>query len=101
VRLRRGLLAVADSTALAPDARRMLRSLARKAGAPVTLVLFDLPEATCLVWDARREHPVGPGVIRRQWAMLQDARPRIPGEGYDQVVVLTEADVASARVEIA
>lgn len=101
VRLRRRLPAVADSTALAPEARRTLRSIARRARASVTLILFDLPEATCLAWDARRERPVGPGVIRRQWALLQEARSRISGEGYDQVVVLGEADVASARVEFA
>lgn len=101
VRLRRGLLAVADSTALAPEARRALRSIARRARAPVTVILFDLPEATCLAWDARRERPVGPAVIRRQWTMLQEARSRIPDEGYHQVVVLGVPDVDGAQVEIA
>lgn len=101
LRLRRRKLAVADSTALSPEARADLRRLARRAGAPVTIIVFDLPEATCLAWDARRERRVGPAVIRRQWEMLAEALRRIPGEGYDQVVVLGEPDVAAARVDVA
>ena len=101
LRLRHRRLTVADSTALHPDARRALRTLARRRDAPVTVVVFDIPEATCRLWDARRERRVGAAVIRRQWQMLQNALHRIPGEGYDQVVVLGEADVTKARVEVA
>jgi len=64
-------------------------------------VVFDVPEATCRLWDARRERKVGTAVIRRQWEMLQDALRRIPGEGYEQTVILSEADVAKTRVEVA
>jgi predicted kinase len=100
LRLRRRRLAVADSTALSPEARRELRALARRAGAPVTIFVFDLPASVCLAWDARRTRRVGPAVIHRQWEMLQEALRRIPEEGYDQVVVLGEEDVRTAQVQI-
>ena len=99
--VRRGRLAVADSTALHPDARADLRRIARRAGAPVAVIAFDIPEATCRTWDARRERRVGPAVIHRHCEMLQDALRRLPGEGYEQVVVLGEADVTEARVDVA
>lgn len=101
LRLRRRRLAIADSTALHPEARRALRTIARRSGAPVTVVVFDIPEATCRVWDARRERTVGAEVIRRQWSMLQDALRRIPNEDYAQVVVLGEDDVTRTRVDVA
>lgn len=101
LRLRHRRLTVADSTALHPEARRTLRAIARRSGVPVTVVIFDVPEATCRLWDARRDRRVGAGVIRRQWQMLQDALRRIPGEGYDQMVVLGEAEVTKARVDVA
>ena len=101
LRLRHRRLTVADSTALHPEARRALRAIARRSGVPVTVVIFDVPEATCRLWDARRERKVGTAVIRRQWEMLQDALRRIPGEGYEQTVILSEADVAKTRVEVA
>lgn len=41
-RLRRGRLAVADSTALSKDARRELRQLGRRARVPVILIVFDV-----------------------------------------------------------
>lgn len=99
-RLRHRRLTVADSTALHADARRDLRRLARRWKTPVTIVVFDVPEETCLRWDARRERQVGRAVIHRQWQQLQEALPRIPQEGYDQVVILGEDDVAKARVEV-
>jgi len=100
LRLKYRRLAVADSTALHPEARRDLRRIARRWARPVTMIVFDVPEQTCLTWDARRERQVGAAVIRRQWAMLREARRRIPEEGYDQVVVLGEPDVTQARVEV-
>jgi len=100
-RLRYGRLTVADSTALHPDARRELRHIARRWHRPVAAIVFDIPEDTCRAWDARRERQVGAAVIHRQWRMLQEALERIPGEGYDQVAVLREPDVANARVDVA
>jgi len=100
-RLRHRRLTVADSTALHPDARRALRRIARAHQVPVAIVVFDVPEETCERWDARRARRVGRAVIHRQRAQLQEALRRIPGEGYDQVVILGPQDVATARVEVA
>ncbi len=97
-RLRFRRLAVADSTALSPDARRELRRIAHRYRTPAVIIVFDVPEEACLRWDTRRERRVGRAVIHRQWVQLQDALRRIPGEGYDQVVVLGGEDVAKARV---
>ncbi len=99
-RLRLRRLTVADSTALHPDARSDLRRLARRWKIPVTIIVFDVPEQTAGRWDARRDRRVGRTVIHRQWQQLQQALQRIPHEGYDQVIILGEDDVARARVEV-
>ncbi len=98
-RLRYRRLAVADSTALNPDARRELRRIAHRYRMPVAIIVFDVPEATCVRWDARRGRRVGRAVIHRQGLQLQDALRWIPGEGYDQIAVLAEEDVTNAQVE--
>ncbi|MDQ7842911.1 MAG: AAA family ATPase [Armatimonadota bacterium] len=100
LRLRYGRLAVADSTALHPAARRALRRIARRRQRPVVMIVFNVSEETCRLWDGRRERQVGAAVIHRQWQMLQEALARIPGEGYDQVVVLGEDEVGRAQVEV-
>lgn len=99
-RLRFRRLTVADSTALHPDARRELRRIARRWNAPTTLLAFDIPEETCLVWNAHRGRRVARAVIHRQWLQLQEALRRVPQEGYEQVVVLGPADVEHVSVRI-
>lgn len=99
-RLRFRRLTVADSTALHPDARRELRRIARRWNAPTTLLAFDIPEETCLVWNAHRGRRVTRAVIHRQWLQLQEALRRVPQEGYGQVVVLGPADVEHVSVRI-
>lgn len=99
-RLRLRRLTVADSTALNPDARSDLRRIARRWKTPVTIIVFDIPEQAAWGRDARRGRTVGRPVIRRQWQQLQQALEGIPHEGYDQVLILGEDDVARARVEV-
>lgn len=99
-RLRHRRLTVANSTALRPEARAELARIARRCRVPTALIVFDVPEATCRRWDARRDRRVGSAVIHRQWQMVQDALRRAPQEGYDQVVILGEADVTRVRVEV-
>lgn len=99
-RLRLRRLTVADSTALHPEARSDLRRLARRWKIPITIIVFDVPEHTAQHWDTLRGRRVGRTVIHRQRQQLQDALPRIPQEGYDQVILLGEDDVGHARVEI-
>ena len=93
-------LTVADSTALHPDARRDLRRIARRHGAPTTLLIFDIPEDTCVRWNAGRTRRVARAVIRRHRLQLEDALRRVAQEGYDQVVVLGPADVERASIRI-
>lgn len=101
-RLRHRKLTVADSTALQADARRTLRRLGRRAGLPVIVVVFDVPEETCVRWDLQRQdRRVGAGVIHRQWLRFRQTRLQIDRETYAQVIVLGEDEIASARVEIA
>jgi len=100
VRLRHRRLTVADSTALLPEARRMLRQIARRCEVPVIALLLDVPEATCLVWDERRDRRVGRPVIHRQWERFQQALRAVPNEGFDQVVTLDQAELDRTRVEI-
>ena len=57
-RLRFRRLTVADSTALQPDARRELRRIARRWKTPTALLAFDIPEETCVLWNARRGRQV-------------------------------------------
>ena len=99
-RLRFRRLTVADSTALHPDARRELRRIARHWTAPTALLAFDIPEETCLAWNARRGRRVAPAVIHRQRLRLQEALRRVPEEGYDQVIVLGPDDVGHVSVRI-
>jgi len=100
VRLRHRRLTVADSTALLPEARRMLRQIARRCEVPVIALLLDVPEATCLVWDERRDRRVGRPVIHRQWERFQQALRTIPKEGFDQVVIVGERELNSTQVQI-
>jgi len=99
-RLRFRRLTVADSTALQPDARRELRRIARRWKTPTALLVFDIPEETCVQWNARRGRQVARAVIHRQWQEQQNALRRVPQEGYGRVVVLGPADVAHASVQI-
>src|SRR3989449_6059577 len=100
MRLRPRRLTVADSTALLPEARRMLHQIARRCEVPVIALLLDVPEATCLVWDERRDRRVGRPVIHRQWERFQQALRTIPKEGFDQVVIVGERELNSTQVQI-
>ncbi len=100
MRLRRHRLTVADSTALQPEARATLRQIARRGEVPVVAVLFDVPEATCLAWDHRRDRQVGRSVIHQQWERFQQALRAVPDEGFDHVVVVGEGDLTTARITI-
>ena len=78
----------------------MLRQIARRCEVPVIALLLDVPEATCLVWDERRDRRVGRPVIHRQWERFQQALRTIPKEGFDQVVIVGERELNSTQVQI-
>lgn len=97
-RLRWRRVVVADSTALGSRARADLRRLARRAGAPVVLLAFDVPLADAIRRDTSRARPVGPDVVARHRQQFEQALAAIPHEGYDRVYVIR--DTGDARVRI-
>lgn len=100
MRVRRHHLTVADSTALQPEARKTLRQIARRAALPVLAILFDVQEATCLAWDLRRDRRVGQPVIHQQWERFQHALRTVPEEGFDQLIIVGEGELATTQVRI-
>jgi len=96
-----GRLTVADSTALSKSARSQLRKLARMYCHPVIAIAFDVTEESCIRHDQARRRRVGIEVIKQQFEKLAEALAAIPREEYDQVHVLKEGDVATAKVKLA
>ena len=94
-----GRFTVADSTALYADARRRLREMARMQGYLACLLIFDVSAETCLERDRRRERMVGEAVIAYHARLLQQMLLDAPGEGWDQIHVLGEADM-DAQIEV-
>lgn len=99
-RLALGRLAVADSTALRPEARRALLEIGRRAGVPVHLIVFDVGEDRCYYHDTLRARRVGRPVIARHLEQLREALKTIPHEGFDQVTILDDALARTASVEL-
>ncbi len=97
-RLQYGRLAVADSTAVQPDARRALIRIARRRRVPTTLVVFNIPEELALRWDAQRARHVPPAVIHQHWVAFHRALGEIDGEGHRQIILLDETQVNHVSV---
>jgi predicted kinase len=84
-RLTAGLLTVVDATNVEPAARRALLARARAAGVPATAIVFDLPPATVLAWNAaRRPRIVDERVVRRHLDRLRTA-PVGRSEGFAKI----------------
>ncbi len=94
-----GRFTVADSTALHADARRRLREMARMQGYLACLLIFNVSAETCLERDRRRKRMVGEAVIAYHARLLQQMLLDAPGEGWDQIHVLGEADM-DAQIEV-
>jgi protein phosphatase len=99
-RLRLARLAVADSTALAPEARKELLRLARAHGRSAHVIAFDAPVETLLERDKRRRRKVGEEVIRKQAEKFAPVLERLPQEGFDAVWRLDEKTADSATLEL-
>jgi len=96
-RLRRGLLTVVDATNLTQRARRSLLRLASSAGRPAVAVVFDLSLERCLAQNAARpDRRVPDGVVRRHHREMRSALAQLPSEGYAEIHVLRDADIARA-----
>jgi len=99
-RLELGRVAVADSTAVTGRARAELRALARRCGAPVVVLAFDVPLEVCLRRNEQRSRRVAPEVVERQFQLMRQALERIPEEGYDAWYVLDLRAQEEAQVEV-
>ena len=81
-RLLLGRLTVADSTALAAEARRALREIAAAHGVPGVLVGFEAPLADLVRRDAERGRRVGREVLEMQLEKFARAKEEFAQEGY-------------------
>jgi protein phosphatase len=100
-RLKRGLLTVADSTALAPGARRDLLTHAADFGRPAVAVIFDLPLEVASAWNEQRERRVPSAALLTHGKLMRQAVHDIPGEGFSALYVLhapDEVDAAAVRI---
>jgi predicted kinase len=93
-------LCVVDSTALTPQARRELLSLARKYQVPCVVILFDTPLEKCIERDRARERTVGAVVIERHYQLFEQARAAIRQEGFDRIIELRDEALDKVDVEI-
>lgn len=91
-RLARGLTSVIDATNTRVDVRRGLVLAAHDHGLPAVALVVDTPLAQCLARNGRRRgsRRVPENVVRRQHEQIAVARPGLHGEGFDQVVTLTQ-----------
>ncbi|HET7213298.1 MAG TPA: AAA family ATPase [Terriglobia bacterium] len=93
-------LCVVDSTAVTQAARKCLLDLGRKYRVRTELYLFDIPLETCLERDRGRPRSVGPKVIEEQYRLFKQAQDLVRSEGFDEIVVLHDADLQSVRFEV-
>ena len=99
-RLTANRLCVIDSTALTPQARKDLLNLAKRYQVPSTLLILDVPLATCLERDTKRERSVGSAVIERQYRAFEEGKATFGQEGFDQVVEISDEDAGHLQIEI-
>jgi protein phosphatase len=98
-RLQRLRLTVVDATNLEARARLPLLRLARKAGVPAVLAVFEADEQTCRTRDRRRDRSVGPEVVGEHLLLLAGLDRLLQKERWDLVHRLDGHLVGSARVE--
>jgi len=99
-RLSLGRFTVADSTAITRRARGELLHIGRKYGFNVTLLIFNIPEETCLARNAGRDRRVIRPVIARMQKMLQQTLQVAHKEGFDNVHVISEKDLNNPAFKI-
>ncbi len=92
MRMDLGRPALADGVNLYGELRTALLGQARAHEYRSVLVVFDLSLETCLAQNAQRAETrrIPEWQIRDQRRMLDDALPRLAGEGWDRVAVLDD-----------
>lgn len=98
-RLCAGKLAVADSTALLPIARRNLLACAAKYDIPVVALLFQTSFQTCLRNDASRPRQVGKRIIDEMFQSLDEVRESISREDFEIYCELSDQRRRLGRIQ--
>ncbi len=99
-RLRRRLLTVVDATNLRAANRKRYHRLAARYGIPTVAIAFDLSPATYRSRNSGRSDRVVPEfVVTDHVQRMTEALADLQAEGHAALHVLTEADIATARVE--
>lgn len=99
-RLRSRRLAVIDATNVSPDDRKRYVRLARDEHAPLSAIVFDLPERDCIAQNAARSDEARPQhAVRRQWRSMQRGMNKLSTEGFRRRYRLrSPEDARSAEV---
>lgn len=91
-RLKRGLITVADSTALQASARLDLLKLAAQYHRPAIAVVFATPPDVQTDWNLRRNRHVPTPILAKHQQGLRQALSVLRDEGFQQIVVLRSPD---------
>jgi predicted kinase len=98
-----GEMAVVDATNVLRFARRRLLGIAARHGRPVVAIVLAIPLEVSLARNADRpDRRVPPAVVRRHDRQLRASLPRLSGEGFASVVVLSdpaEVDALEIRTQ--
>ena len=95
MRLKKGLLTVADATNIQPDARKKLISIARSFHVLPVAIVFDMPQELCENRNKERtDRNVPPHVIRRQLQDLKRSLRSIKKEGFKKLYTFRSEEEA-------
>jgi alkanesulfonate monooxygenase SsuD/methylene tetrahydromethanopterin reductase-like flavin-dependent oxidoreductase (luciferase family)/predicted kinase len=90
-RVGRRLTTVVDTLGLETVRRRKYLELARRAGLPAALIVFDTPAGLCRRRNATRDRPVPAAALTGQLKRVREVIVEAADEGWDQIVVLRDA----------
>ena len=95
MRLKKGLLTVADATNIQPDARKKLISIARSFHVLPVAIVFDMPQELCETRNQQRtDRNVPSHVIRRQLQDLKRSLKSIKKEGFKKLYTFRSEEEA-------
>ncbi|WP_315449786.1 polynucleotide kinase-phosphatase [uncultured Treponema sp.] len=96
MRLKKGLLTVADATNIQPDARKKLISIARSFHVLPVAIVFDMPQELCENRNKERtDRNVPSHVIRRQLQDLKRSLRSIKKEGFVKLYTFRSEEEAN------
>jgi metallophosphoesterase len=96
MRLKKGLLTVADATNIQPDARKKLISIARSFHVLPVAIVFDMPQELCENRNKERtDRNVLSHVIRRQLQDLKRSLRSIKREGFVKLYTFRSEEEAN------